>query len=235
MGVKAEPSPDPALNEPDPVRHCCGCPGSGRLGEGLGSSAVPAFLFSGMSAQVHARTELLVVEVGVKMLSLEIVHDPHRGNGARELAECLVNVFGLRSEEFHELVVEGRRCATDSLGVLPRVRSGSVERPSRTELPFGKSLDYFSHRTEVLPGEGLEHSLTTCRIGHDPPFIRIVTEPQAGDLGFTRSTEDRQSVDAVKAPPSQANRAGREVAHLAGGHEFRAGFGQKLALRGTSH
>src|SRR5699024_2495828 len=114
-------------------------------------SAVPPLLFSRMSSQVSARVELLIVEVGIEVLRLKVIHDPHRGHSAREFSKCLIDVLGLGSEKIHELVVERRRRTPHRFGFLPRSGRARIKRSACAELPFGQRLDHFPHRSEMRP------------------------------------------------------------------------------------
>src|SRR5699024_7876296 len=183
-----------------------------------------------MRAQIGTRLELLIIEVGVEVLCLQIIHDPHRWHSAWELAERLIDILGLNREQIDEFLVERRSSCPHSCRVLPRTRRIRIERTTLTEFAFDQSLDNCTHRPEMLTGKGLKHTVTPRRIWHQPTDIDVEPKPQPRNLRVARRAKDRKSVDAVEAPPAESDRAQGQMPDIGRRHQLSTCLSQGILL-----
>src|SRR6266567_2386597 len=103
---------------------------------------MPARHVLGVRIQVGARLEEAVVEVEIQVMGLDVVHDEHRRHRAREFAEGVEDVLGLKRDARFEPLVVNLSAPPHARAVGPCSRSVRVERAAWAELALGEGLDH---------------------------------------------------------------------------------------------
>src|SRR5262249_59385566 len=98
-------------------------------------------------------------EVQVQMVSLDIVEAEQGRHGARELAEGVEDVLGLKADAGLELVRETLRGPPDRGALAPRTWRLLVVGAARSKLALGQCLHRRRHVLVVRWAESLEHAV----------------------------------------------------------------------------
>src|SRR5918997_6688688 len=106
---------------------------------------MPAGHVLGLGSQVSPRSEVLVVELQLQVVSLQVGQYEDARHGAGELPEAVVDVLSHDRYALLELLAVDLGALSHPGALLPGTRRVRVERSSRTELPLGKGLDGGPH------------------------------------------------------------------------------------------
>src|SRR5215207_844215 len=106
---------------------------------------MPAGHVLGLRSQVRRRSEVVVVELQLQVVSLQVGQDEDARDGGGELPEAIVDVLRHDRHALLELLAVDLCAAPHPGALLPGTRRVGVEWSSRTELPFGEGFDGGPH------------------------------------------------------------------------------------------
>src|SRR5215207_6525129 len=106
---------------------------------------MPAGHVLGLRSQVRRRSEVVVVELQLQVVSLKVGQDEDARDGAGELPESIVDVLRHDRHALLELLAMDLCAAPHPCALLPRTGRVRVEWSSRTELPLGEGFDGGPH------------------------------------------------------------------------------------------
>src|SRR3712207_6063730 len=124
---------------------------------------MPAAHVVGVGFQVRSRPEVLIVELQVQMVGLQVGQHKHAGDGARELAESLVDVLCLKRHALLEFLAVDLRARAYPRALLPGTRRAGVKGPTGSELPLCEGLNSCPHVGVVRWTVALEIGRASCR------------------------------------------------------------------------
>src|SRR5215210_4063471 len=101
---------------------------------------MPAGHVVGMGLQVRPRSEVVVVELQLQVVSLQIGQHEDTRDRTGELAEAVVDVLSHEGHALLELLGVDLGAAPYPGALLPGTGSVRVERSSRTELSLGEGF-----------------------------------------------------------------------------------------------
>src|SRR5919112_1321393 len=101
---------------------------------------MPAAHVVGVGFQVGPRSEVVVVELQLQVMSLQVGQYEDARDGAGELPEAIKDVLSHDRDALLELLAVDLRALPHPSALLPGTRCVRVERSSRTELPLGEGF-----------------------------------------------------------------------------------------------
>ena len=106
---------------------------------------MPAGHVVGLGSEVRSRSEVVVVELQLQVVSLQVGQDEDAGHRAGELTETIEDVLGHYRHALLELFTVDLCTATHPGALLPGTRRVRVERSSPAELPLDEGFDGGPH------------------------------------------------------------------------------------------